>query len=330
MVRKNDFGSTGEAGDAGFEDRVRAALRAEAETVQPAGDGLRAVQARTGRRTAARGRTRWAVGGAVLATAAAVTAVAVVGGQVDLGGGGDGGEVAPAGPVVESASVAVYYLDSTPERRGEPGSETVDDPGLYRELHDVPLDGGRVEAAVRELMSSPPADPDYVNPWRGTSLEQVQEQDGVVRVGVDAAPAGETRAAAEQQLAHTVRAAAAGDVAVDLVVQDSPPQRIQPGPAVGTYAGIWVLSPQQNATVTSPVTFSGMAATFEGNVAYEVSRGGAVVAEGATISSGGMGVWSEWSFTERLEPGEYTLTAYDVDAALGGRRDVDTKDFTVR
>lgn len=314
-----------------FEDRVREALHREAHAVEPSGDGLRRIQARTAGGTggtggtAGRARSRWLAGGtAVLATAAAVAAIAVVGtGVVDLGGE----DPAPAGPA-ETRTVQVFFLDSTPERRGEPGSETVDDPGLYRETHEVSVEGDRVEAAVRELLDGAPKDPDYVNPWQRAGLNSVQVEADRVVVDVTDPPASST--AVDQQLAHTVSRALGRDVDVSVTVQGSPHTDTFPAPPVGTYAGIWVTSPEQGAAVGSPVTFAGMAATFEGNVAYEILRGQQVVARGATISAGGMGVWSEWSFTERLMPGEYTVVAFDEDPALGGRRDVDTKTFTVQ
>jgi hypothetical protein len=324
MVKHFD-GPGAPGGADAFEERVREALHREAGTVEPSGQGLGVIQARTASAAGRRARARWFAGGtAVLATAAAVTAIAVVGSVgPDLGP-----EPAPqpAGPAVEAPPLQIFYLDSTPERRGEPGSVTVDDPGLYRELRPAPP-GDRVEAAVRELASSRPADPDYLNPWDQATVGSVRVEPDQVTVDVSRSPRG---AAPEQQLAHTVAAALGRNVAVRLLEDGDPVATIEPAPPVGTYAGIWVLEPEQGSGVTGPVRFSGMAATFEGNVAYEILRGGEVIASGATISRGGMGVWSEWSFTERLAPGDYTLVAFDEDPALGGRRDIDTKSFTVQ
>lgn len=320
--------------DTALEDRVREALRREAATVEPSGHSLQAIQARTAHGAAGRTRGRWYAGGAVLATAAAVAAIALVG-TGDLGLG-DGDTTAPAAPgqPAQTQALPIFYLDSSPERRGEPGSVTRDDPGLYREIHEVGVDGERVEAAVRELAGSVPNDADYTNPWQDVSVGSVDVQPREVVVAVNALPpAGPGHAAALQALAHTVQAAAeTGDVVRVVVELDdgTTAATVTAGDPVSTYAGIWVTTPVQGATVDSPVTFSGLAATFEGNVAYEISRGDRVVASGATIAEGGMGSWSEWSFTERLQPGDYTVTAFDVDPALGGRRDVETKDFTVR
>lgn len=318
------------SGDIPLEDRVRAALRREADAVEPSADGLRSIRERTTRVAAGRARARWfGAGAAALATAAAVTGV-VLAGQVDLGRDAD--EASPAAPVQEAQAgatqaVTVFYLDATPEQRGEPGSETTDDPRLYREVHRVDAAGTPVEAAVRELAASTPADLDYVNPWSGTTVNSVEVLPDEVVVDVDRQPA---QASAGQQLAHTVQAAAGREVPVVVRVDgvDGPPQ--QAGPPGEVFARIWVTAPRLGATVSSPVTFSGRASTFEGNVAYEIKQGAQVVASGATIAPGGAGQWSRWSFTEQLEPGDYTLVTFDEDPALGGRRDVDTKDFTVR
>ncbi len=316
---------------AAFENLVRESLHREADTVEPA-EGLRAIQARTARAATGRARRRWVATGAVLATAAAVTAIALAG-AIGLGDGDD--TAAPAGPAGSGATraVQVFYLDSTPERLGEPGSVSVDDPGLYRETHLVEADGDRVEAAVRELLSSPPDDGDYRNPWAGITLNSVEVGPAADRVVVDVSAVPDPSSVggpADQALAHTVSAATGGTPLVVVEVDGRPDGRdLRAGDPVSTFARIWVSTPEQGDSVTSPVRFTGLAATFEGNVAYEIRRGALVVARGATTSESGLG-WSEWSFTQRLRPGDYTLVAFDEDPALGGRRDIDTKDFTVR
>jgi hypothetical protein len=332
-------GASGFEGPEEFEARVREALRWEAETFEPSSEGLLAIRERTGHvaggaRDAGAGaggaRVRWFGGGAaVLATAAAVTAIAVVGSSdlsVDLQPG-------PAGPATDTVPVQLYFLDSTPEKRGEPGYVSVAAPGLYRETHEAPAGSDPVQAAVRELVRATPSDPDYVNPWEGITVSSVRSTPGGAVVDVSAVPAsGKQRESALQALAHTVAAAgSAGDATrVSVEVNGQPATTVGAADPVGTFAGIWVLTPEQGTTVHSPVAFSGMAATFEGNVAYEIRNADGVVADGATITRGGMGVWSPWSFTQRLAPGSYTLTVFDEDPALGGRRDVDTKTFTVQ
>jgi Immunoglobulin-like domain of bacterial spore germination len=326
----SDFRPEHSADDAAFERLVREALRHEADVVEPSGAGLGAIWARTTRgRPAGRARAGWLAGAsAALATAAAVTAIALVGsGEL---GTTDGDSPGPVGRPADLQSLQVFYLDGVPERIGEPGSETVDDPGLYREVHQVAVPGNPVEPAVRELVSSTPADVDYVNPWSGTDVRSVDVQANRVVVEVDAPPVTGYEGPAQQQLAHTVTAAAGRDVAVVLRTANRTYRPTHAAPASEAFARIWVDTPQQGVAVDSPVRFTGMAATFEGNVAYEILRSDRVVASGATISRGGMGVWSGWSFTERLRPGAYRLVVFDEDPALGGRRDVDTKDFTVR
>lgn len=327
MVKRYD--DSDHSDHAAFEDLVRAALRREAEAVEPS-EGLHAIRSRTARAATGRARRRWVTTGAVLATAAAVTAI-VLAGAIGLGDGDD--TAAPAGPGGATRAVQVFYLDSTPEKRGEPGSVSVDDPGLYRETHLVEADGDRVEAAVRELISSAPEDGDYRNPWAGITLNSVDVAPGANQVVVDVSAVPDPSSVggpADQALAHTVSAATGGTPLVVVEVDGRPDGRdLRAGDPVSTFARIWVSTPEQGASVTSPVRFTGLAATFEGNVAYEIRRGAQVVARGATTSASGLG-WSEWSFTQRLRPGDYTLVAFDEDPALGGRRDIDTKDFTVR
>jgi len=318
-----------------FEARVRHALRGEAEKVEPSSQGLLAIRERTGRgRSARRARSRWLGGGAaVLATAAAVTAIAVAG-STDLGLDSQrSGTPATAGPVVETAPVQLFFLDSTPEKRGEPGYVSVSAPGLYRETHQAPVGANAVESAVNELAKASPIDPDYVNPWQGITVNSVRSTPTGAVVDVSALPsAGKERDSALQALAQTVSAAGSTGNAtrVSVEVNGQPALKVGAADPVGTFAGIWVLTPEQSATVHSPVAFSGMAATFEGNVAFEIRGANGVVAKGATTTTGGMGIWSPWSFRRQLSPGSYTLTVFDEDPALGGRRDVDTKTFTVQ
>jgi Immunoglobulin-like domain of bacterial spore germination/Sporulation and spore germination len=313
-----------------FEARVRDALRGEAEKVEPSGEGLLAIRERTGRGgSAGRARTRWYGGGAaVLATAAAVTAIAVLGSSdlsIDLQPG-------PAGPAVDTAPVQLYFLDSTPEKRGEPGYVSVAAPGLYRETHEAPAGADPVEDAVRELVRTSPTDPDYANPWQGITVSSVRSTPAGAVVDVSALPSsGKERESALQALAQTVATAGSTGNAtrVSVEVNGQPAMTVGAADPVGTFAGIWVLTPEQGTAVHSPVAFSGMAATFEGNVAYEIRDAGGVVAQGATTTTGGMGVWSSWSVIQRLAPGSYTVTVFDEAPALGGRRDVDTKAFSV-
>jgi hypothetical protein len=85
---------------------------------------------------------------------------------------------------------------------------------------------------------------------------------------------------------------------------------------------ILVESPTPGASVTSPVTVSGISNTFEANVRYDVTdAGGAVVDDGFTTATAGTGTWGEFSFTTAPDPGDVTLTVFQESAEDGSRVD---------
>ena len=85
---------------------------------------------------------------------------------------------------------------------------------------------------------------------------------------------------------------------------------------------ILVESPTPGATVTSPITVTGISNTFEANVLYEVTdAGGAVVDEGFTTATAGTGTWGEFSFTADADAGDVTLTVFQESAEDGSRQD---------
>lgn len=231
------------------DEQLRRLLEDAVSDVEPR-EGLDAIRARTRVRSMSTRRS-WLLGagGAVVATAATVVAVAVL---AD-GGAGDepGREPGFAGPsastgAVESAAptdpssptpqpsssttgstpattstVPVYYVGET--SRGT---------RLYREFHRVPDDGNAVLAALTEAVSTPPDDPDYRTAWpAGTVVlaAGVQETDDdrqIVAVlssdvtDLRSRPTGMTPEEAErsvQQLVYTAQAAAQERLPVQLL-----------------------------------------------------------------------------------------------------------------
>jgi len=220
-------------------ERLSQALRAEAHTITPRGDGLRLIR----ERVAGSGRQlRWWQPVAGLAAAAAVVTVATLtlgdseqeastvaespsavstnssgqpspdatpgpdqtpSGQ-DPTGGGQSGERTPDATTGAEISVPVYYLhDDTTGL------------GLYREFHRVPqLAEGRAATAVQQMLSAPAFDPDYTSLWSpGTRVLSYQRDGDVATVDLSAdALAGEPAGSAAadlslQQLVFTVTAA---------------------------------------------------------------------------------------------------------------------------
>lgn len=92
-----------------------------------------------------------------------------------------------------------------------------------------------------------------------------------------------------------------------------------------------ITSFNEGATLTSPVTISGQACTFEANVVWELSRNGAVIDKGFTSATIGCPDRGDWSISlEDLEPGDYTVSVLEYSAEDGSLFSNDDKNFTVK
>ena len=235
-----------------------------------------------------------------------------------------------------SSAVPVYYLGDT--RAGV---------RLFREFHKV--QGDRLTAALALAVKDSADDPDYRSGWpQGTSVRAASTDRRTVTVdlsGSDLAkrPAATTKAEAKQALNAMVFTA-------DGVTQSNAPVAfkidgtlsdtvlgVKVGPALArakpdkVKSTISVFSPTQGATVSSPFTVTGEAATFEANVVWELMRGDKVVKHGFSTARECCTL-SPYSFTVKARPGKYTLVVHDTNEESGegdgtGR---DTKDITVR
>ena len=87
-------------------------------------------------------------------------------------------------------------------------------------------------------------------------------------------------------------------------------------------------TPTQYATVQSPVHVEGGANVFEANLSWQILQGGQVVQQDYTMTSSGH-AFSPYSFEVDLNPGNYTLRAYEASPEDGSPMFVETKQFTV-
>ena len=89
---------------------------------------------------------------------------------------------------------------------------------------------------------------------------------------------------------------------------------------------VLVESPTPGASVTSPLTVSGISNTFEAGVNYTIADGdGLILVEGSTTATAGNGTYGDFEFTETFEnakPGIGAVIASQDDAKDGGQRDV--------
>ncbi len=330
--------------------------------VEPRSDALDTLRART--RGAAVSRTRpwiYGAGGAVLATAATVTAFAVLGGgpdqptvdpgparQTSVAGSprpSDQGSATPTAGT-ERVAVPVYFL-------GDSGRGPV----LYREFRAQDLAPGaadRLRASVTLAVTGAPLDPDYTSPWPpGTTVAGVTAGDDEITVdlsggAVSRRPGGLSEQDAEMALQQVVYSAQAG------LGERLPVRFLLDGQQTGTLLGIdlpgpvaelpetdalahaQVTSPAEGATVSSAFEVEGRGSSFEATMLWELRRGdakGTVVRSGYATADGWMGRLYPFRFTVKgVSPGDYTLVV-STDDPSGGEEgfgpERDTKTLTV-
>lgn len=226
-------------------------------------------------------------------------------------------------------------------------ADTGTDLRLFREDRAVDRTDTPGLTALRALVASQPVDADYSSLWpQDTVIHDVTiTTDEAV---VDMAPprlnvgaAGE--ALAVQQLLWTLLAAEPAVQSMRITVDGAAVESLaghvdatQPfrrPPAYEVVAQVWLLEPQEGSTHSgSSITLSGMACTFEANVAWTVRRGATVVKSGSTTADdGACPTWGPWSVVVRgLDPGTYTAEAAEYSAKDGSLVVRDTKEFTLR
>jgi hypothetical protein len=323
------------------DDQLRALLEDAVSGVEPHGS-LDDIRSRT---TPSRSRRPWAwgAGGAVLATAATIAAVALLSGPPGTtdAGPGPAGTTQATGPQTSATerpahAATAYYVVQT--KRG---------PLLYPESYSVVGDAQQ-EQVVERSVTGRADDPDYGTAWpAGTTLQKAQLSDGVLSVdlaGVPAdRPAGMSQAQAELALDQAVRStqsAFASKLPVTFLLDGRPtPTLLGLGtgqPVLGAtdekLSPVQVDTPPDGATVDSPFTVTGRAAAFEANVQWELVQGTTVVKQGFTTAEECCTL-SPYSFEVPAPPGSYTLVVHDEDAsggAEGAGQVEDTKRVVVR
>lgn len=335
------------------EQRLQDALHRAAERVQPGPDGLARIRRRTAvvpmwRRPVVLG----------LAGATALAAAVIVGGVIALNDDDGDAPVATATSTSPAPSPSETATPTSPPT-SPPASETtppaqsltvpvyyVADSGdglrLVREFHTVETSLPPIAAAVHELLTTTPADPDYTNLWApGVEVTAAEVGSGVI--GVDLTGAASLDAAtgddpdlALQQLVYTATAAAASSdqdgslpvrVTVDGVAAGEPVGRADP---LEVRQLVQLNDPAEGAVLSGPVTVTGEAAVNEANVLWELRRDGEVVDSGNTTAEECCR-FTPFAFELDLEPGAYELVVSESDVSDGEGRPVatDSRTFTV-
>lgn len=237
-------------------------------------------------------------------------------------------------------AIPVYYL-----------GDVADGERLFREFQQMAvckeLDC-QIAVGAGQAVGGGPIDPDYRTRWpAGAAAESATYADDLITVDLSGPvhdrPAGMSAEQAElsvQQLVFTVQAVVGqGRLPVQLLVDGKHSDTVLGVPAAEPLAAanaddvlapVQVDSPEQGATVSSPIQVEGRAAAFEANVQWEVLVGGDAVVKEGFATAAECCTLSPYSFTLELEPGSYTLVVHDEDMSGEGRPvNQDTKEFTV-
>jgi hypothetical protein len=188
-------------------------------------------------------------------------------------------------------------------------------------------------------------DPEYVNLWGGTNtVNSVKINQSVATVdlgeiSLNVGAEGEQRAI--DQIVWTLTEFIPEVTSVAFTVN---------GEVVESFAGhvdttatferviayevlnpLQISSINQGAELTSPVTISGQACTFEANVVWKLLQADKVVKEGFTTATSGCPDRGDWSISlENLEPGEYAIQVLEYSAEDGSLFAIDDKKFTIK
>ncbi len=314
-------------------DDLTTLLHDAVEHVEPT-DRLVAIRQQTRRPS----RARWyAVGGAVLATAAVVAGIAIaVRPSSDPGPGPSKDPTAIETPTSGTHAVAAYYVGQTPQG-----------PRLFREFHQRPGPAA-LDEAVAELAEAP-TDPDYETYWSPGQLLGASVEDEVIRVEVDVAltrprdgvPYSDLQL---QQVIYTLQAAAGERLPVQFVHDGNPvaevgglptSEPLTEAPQLDVLALVNISNPTEGRDVEGTFSADGVASSFEGTVPWELrDAGGAVVRRG--FAQGTMEdhltPWETGPIdVSDLPPGGYTFVAMtdDPSGGEGGGPTVDTRSITI-
>lgn len=339
------------------EQRLRDLLDGAVSDVEPR-EGLDAITSRISRTKVSSMSTRpwlYGVAGAVVATAATITAFAVIGNDTTPTSGpepADAPSAAATKSATEQPTTDASPTDERPLLVTVPAyyvAETERGPRLYREFHEVE-DQFPELAAVREAVTVEPFDPDYASPWinLGAGVGGVTHKGGTILVDLTGdlrdRPAALTRgeaAMAVEQVLYTVQAALQSRDPVQLLLNGERTDQVLGVPAseplaqgdeMATLAQVWIIDPQHGDTVRSGAEVSGIGAFFEANVTWELRQGDQVVESGFTTAEQCC-TMAPYTFPLPDVPaGDYVLVVSDSDAS-GGEGPApfqDTKQITIR
>lgn len=209
-------------------------------------------------------------------------------------------------------------------------------PRLYRAIVRTSCHLG-----IEEALTVPAGkDADYTSPWpAGTKVIAMGVSGYLATVNLSAFPqtTPEEELAAVQQLVFTVTANQPSISRVRLLVNGQAPRGtldwtapVHRAPLLDTLSLVWILTPGNGATVTSPISVRIYGTGYEGMIPLQivnVADPNTIVASGSVVTQ--MGAFDEATTTFDLPPGTYELRAFNDSGADDTLTLWDTRVFTV-
>ena len=338
MTRPESTPGSAESRD---ELRLRHLLESSMAGVEP-DDRLNQILSRT-KVTTMSARRSWmfGAGGAALATAAVLTAVAMIGNPLD--------NTAEPGPVDTPTNTPTQVVEPTPTVTDSPSpssaalpvywvGDTPQGPRLFREFQQGEAAGPVLGAVSLALGTA--LDPDYRTGWpSGAEVTSVEAKADLITIGlagdVHDRPAGMTRADASlalNQLIYTAQAAYQhGRVPVQFLLDGSHTDQILGEPASEPLAeGTWyetlalvnLTDPSEGMHVSGTLHVTGLASSFEATVPWQLLQGTKVVDQNSFMAEQGGDLVKLYPFAggidlSGLAPGSYTLRVQTDDPSAG-------------
>lgn len=216
---------------------------------------------------------------------------------------------------------------------------------LYREFVRLELTPDPIATALKALLAGSPKDTDYVSLWpKETKINSVVVVGSTATVDLTLGKMNVGSEAESLAIAQLVWTATAADTAVKKIALTVDGKIVESiaghvdatkpftrGLTYEVLAPVWITSPEEGAQV-SAVGFklSGMASTFEANVAWKVFQNGKLVKQGSTLAAEAAPAWKPWSVSiPSLVPGKYMFIAMEYSPKDGSLVAQDTKIATL-
>ena len=237
-------------------------------------------------------------------------------------------------PAVVTKAFAQYWV-----------ADTVKGFRLYREFVPLEITPEPIMTSLKALIAGTPKDSDYVSLWpKETKINSVVVVGNTATVDLTLGKmnvGSEAESMAIAQLVWTATAAQTsvkhiavtvdGKTVESIAGQVDATKPFSRGLTYEVLAPVWITSPPEDAQL-SAVGFklSGMASTFEANVAWKVFQNGKLVQQGSTTAAQAAPAWAPWSVAIKgLLPGKYMFIAMEYSPKDGSLVAQDTKNATL-